>query len=96
MVDVIANFRLTFKPPSMHELRTRIPKEEVHDVSTMMEEHKKYLKQSGCSIISDGWTHGNSRRLINFLVNSPASTWFFNSIDASNSIKKWGINVHIS
>ena len=36
MVDAIANFGLGFKPPSMHELRSWIIKEEVHDVSTMM------------------------------------------------------------
>ena len=35
----------------------------------------------------DGWTDGNSRCFINFLVNSPASTWFLKSIYASNSIQ---------
>ena len=87
MVNAIANFGSGFKPPSMHELRTWILKEEVHDVSTMMEEHKKAWKQFGCSIMSEGWTYGNSRCLINFLVNSPADTWFLKSIDASDSIK---------
>ena len=87
MVDVIANFGLGFKSPSMHELRTWILKEEVHDVSTTMEEHKKARKQYRCSIMSDGWTDGNSRHLINFLVNSPVGTWFLKSIDASDSIK---------
>ena len=87
MVDAIANFWPGFKPPSMHELRTWILKEEVRDVSTMMEENKKAWKQYGCSIMSDGWTDGNSRCLINFLVNSPVDTWFLKSIDASDSIK---------
>ena len=66
MVDAIANFRPRFKPLSMHESRTWILKEKVHDVSTMMEEHKKAWKQSGCSIMSDSWTDGNSRCFINF------------------------------
>ena len=35
----------------------------------------------------DSWIDGNSRRLINFLVNSPIGTWFLKSIDASDSIK---------
>ena len=90
MVDAIANFEPGFKPPSMHELRIWILKEEVHDVSTMMEEHKKVWKQYGCSIMSDDWTYGNRRCLINFLVNSLAGTWFLKSIDASDSIKKIG------
>lgn len=37
--------------------------------------------------MSDGWTDEKSRVLINFLVNSPAGTWFLKSIDASGSIK---------
>ena len=37
MIDVSTNFGLKFKPPSMHELRTWILKEDVNDVSVMME-----------------------------------------------------------
>ncbi|RVX09356.1 hypothetical protein CK203_015304 [Vitis vinifera] len=85
--NVVANFGLEFKPPSMHELRTWILKEEVNDLSIIMEDHKKAWKQYGCSIMSDGWTDGKSRCLINFLVNSPAGTWFMKSIDASDTIK---------
>ncbi|RVX08178.1 hypothetical protein CK203_017670 [Vitis vinifera] len=48
------------KPPSMHELRTWILKEEVNDLSIIMEDHKKTWKQYGCSIMSDGWTDGKS------------------------------------
>ncbi|KAJ9698985.1 hypothetical protein PVL29_007853 [Vitis rotundifolia] len=87
MIDVVANFGLGFKPPFMHELRTWILKEEVNDLSIIMEDHKKAWKQYGCSIMSDGWTDEKSRCLIHFLVNSPAGTWFMKSIDASDTIK---------
>ena len=87
MMDAVANFGPGFKPPSMHELRTWILKEEVNDLSIIMEDHKRAWKQYGCSIMSDGWTDGKSRCLINFLVNSPAGTWFMKSIDASDTIK---------
>ncbi|RVW70969.1 hypothetical protein CK203_050560 [Vitis vinifera] len=60
MIDVVANFGPGFKPPSMHELRTWILKEEVNDLSIIMEDHKKAWKQYGCSIMSDGWTDGKS------------------------------------
>ncbi|RVW92979.1 hypothetical protein CK203_032771 [Vitis vinifera] len=53
-IDAVANFGPGFKPPSMHELRTWILKEEVS---------------------------------YQFLVNSPAGTWFMKSIDASDTIK---------
>ncbi|RVW47620.1 hypothetical protein CK203_113739 [Vitis vinifera] len=68
MIDVVANFGSGFKPPSIHELRTWILKKEVNDLSIIMEDHKKAWKQYGCSIMSDGWTDGKSRCLINFLV----------------------------
>ena len=87
MMDVVANFGSGFKPPSMHELRTWILKEEVNDLSIIMEDHKRAWKQYECSIMSDGWTDEKSRCLINFLVNSPAGTWFMKSIDASDTIK---------
>ena len=64
MMDAVANFGPGFKPPSMHELRTWILKEEVNDLSIIMEDHKKAWKQYGCSITSDGWTDGKSRCLI--------------------------------
>lgn len=51
MIDAIGP---NFKPPSIHELRTWILKEDVNDVSVMMEEYKKAWKQYECSIILDG------------------------------------------
>ncbi|CAL2235809.1 unnamed protein product [Prunus armeniaca] len=72
MVEGIAAYGVGFKLPSMHELRTWILKEEVGYINTMMEEHKKAWAEYGCTIMSDGWTDGKNRVLINFLVNSPA------------------------
>ncbi|XP_042428549.1 uncharacterized protein LOC122015624 [Zingiber officinale] len=87
MVDGIAEYGRGFKPPSMHELRTWILKAEVDGINLIYEEHKKAWKKYGCTIMSDGWTDGKNRSLINFLVNSPAGTFFLKSIDASDSIK---------
>ena len=87
MADAIAKFGSGFKPSSMHELRTWILKEDVDDVSTMMKEHKKAWKKYVCSIMLDDWTYGNSRYLINCLVNSPIGIWFLKSIDTFDSIK---------
>ena len=44
MINAIANFGPEFKPPSMHELRTWILKEEVNDLSIITEDHKKILE----------------------------------------------------
>ncbi|XP_042460162.1 uncharacterized protein LOC122043620 [Zingiber officinale] len=87
MVEGIAEYGRGFKPPSMHELRTWILKGVVDGINLIYEEHKKAWKKYGCTIMSDGWTDGKNRSLINFLVNSPAGTFFLKSIDASDSIK---------
>jgi hypothetical protein len=36
--------------------------------------------------MSDGWTNTTHRHLINFLVNSPAGTYFLASVDASREV----------
>ena len=40
----------------------------------------------GCTLMSDGWTDKRGRHLINFLVNSPAGTYFLESVDASSEV----------
>ncbi|XP_038685776.1 uncharacterized protein LOC119985557 [Tripterygium wilfordii] len=87
MFESVANFGPGFKPPSMHEMRTWLLKEEVEDINKLKEQHMKACEKYGCSIMSDGWSNGKNRCLINFLVNSPAGTWFLKSVDASDSIK---------
>ncbi|XP_059294592.1 uncharacterized protein LOC132047584 [Lycium ferocissimum] len=73
MFEGTVNYGPCFMPPSMHELRTWILKEEVTNIHKMLDEHKKSWKQYGCSIMSDSWSDGKSRCFINFLINSPAN-----------------------
>ncbi|CAN6721791.1 unnamed protein product [Malus baccata var. baccata] len=86
-MKLVSNFDPGFNAPTSHEYRTLMLKEAVEDVQTMMKEHQKAWKRYGCTIMSEGWSNGKSRCLINFLVNSPQGTWFLKSIDASASIK---------
>ncbi|KAL6560117.1 hypothetical protein OROHE_006355 [Orobanche hederae] len=62
-------------------------KAEVDDINIIYEDHKKAWKTYGCTIMSDGWTDQKQRVLMNFLVNSPAGTFFIKSVDVSDSIK---------
>lgn len=87
MCEAIGKFGPGLKPPSMHEMRTWILKEEVGNIETLMKAYKDSWKIYGCSIMSDGWTDGKNRSIINFLINSPAGTMFYKSVDASDSIK---------
>ncbi|KAM5551456.1 hypothetical protein ABKV19_026341 [Rosa sericea] len=86
-LEQVAKYGPGFQPPTSHELRIWILKEEVVDVQKMMGEHKKDWGHYGCTIMSDGWTDGKSRVILNFLVNSPRGTWFLKSVDASDTIK---------
>jgi hypothetical protein len=52
----------------------------------MREEHEWSWKMYGCTLMSDGWTDKRGRHLINFLVNSPAGTYFLESVDASSEV----------
>ncbi|XP_026410954.1 uncharacterized protein LOC113306206 [Papaver somniferum] len=45
---------------------------------------REHWKRFGCSIMSDGWTDGKKRHLINFLVNCPKASVFLKFVDASN------------
>lgn len=87
MMEGISNFGPEFKPPSMHELKTWILKQEVEDIQATMVEHKNAWNEYGCTIMLDGWTDGKNRVLLNFLVNSPRGTWFLKSVDGSDTIK---------
>ncbi|XP_042404996.1 uncharacterized protein LOC121995282 [Zingiber officinale] len=87
MIEGIAEYGRGLKPPSMHDLRTWILKAGVNDINLLYEEHKKAWNKYGCTIMSDGWTDGKNRSLINFLINSSADTFFLKSIDASTSFK---------
>ena len=40
----------------------------------------------GCTLMLDDWTDKRGRHLINFLVNSPAGTYFLESVDASSEV----------
>lgn len=52
-----------------------------------MEAEKQQWQKYGCSILSDGWTDGRNRTLINFIVVSNGVMVFLKSIDASNIVK---------
>ncbi|XP_024632201.1 uncharacterized protein [Medicago truncatula] len=87
MVEAIGQYGPKLKPPSCHELRNPCLNKELENTYKMLETNKAEAAKYGCSIMSDGWTDTKGRTLINFLINSPASTMFIKSIDASSYVK---------
>uniref|UniRef100_A0A151UIM8 DUF659 domain-containing protein n=1 Tax=Cajanus cajan TaxID=3821 RepID=A0A151UIM8_CAJCA len=83
MFDLVSRHGLGFKPPSYHEIRVKLLKEEVKNTSITLQSYRDEWEKNGCTIMIDGWTDKKRRTIINFLVNSPKGTLFLKSIDAS-------------
>ncbi|XP_049934414.1 uncharacterized protein LOC126410179 [Nymphaea colorata] len=84
MADVIASIGPGFKMQSYHQLRGKILQDTVKEVSEHCNQLKLSWKETGCSIMSDGWTDTRSRTLVNFLVYCPKGTMFLKSLDLSD------------
>ncbi|KAF6149876.1 hypothetical protein GIB67_008597 [Kingdonia uniflora] len=76
----------TFKPPSYNDLRVKILKKKKEETSNWVDNFKVHWETYGVTIMTDWWTDGKGRTLINFLVNCPKGTVFLKSIDGSAHI----------
>ncbi|XP_061374176.1 uncharacterized protein LOC133316444 [Gastrolobium bilobum] len=76
-----------FKAPSMYMLRGPLLDSWVDDVHSLVENYRNVWRQTGCTIMADGWTDRTRRTLINFLVYCPKGTVFLKSVDASHASK---------
>ncbi|XP_052619769.1 uncharacterized protein LOC111887978 [Lactuca sativa] len=73
--------------PSYHNVRVTLLKEVLQDTNKFVDLFRPQWQKYRCSIMSDFWTDGKGRALINFLVNCPTGTVFLKSIDASEHVK---------
>nr|KYP37329.1 hypothetical protein KK1_041470 [Cajanus cajan] len=87
MFESVARHGPGFDPPSYHEIRVKYLKYHVEMTNLSLDDHKTYWKKYGCTIMTDEWTDGRRRTILNFLVNSPLGTIFLKSIDASKICK---------
>ena len=87
MIDAIASIGSGYKGPSMYRMRGPLLAKNVEATKKFAEGYRKAWKDSGCTIMSDGWTDRKKRTLINFLVYCPKGTIFLKSVDATASSK---------
>ncbi|CAN1841198.1 hypothetical protein LINPERHAP1_LOCUS36385 [Linum perenne] len=87
MFELAARHGPGFKPPSYHEIRETLLKEELEEVEAKLSIFRNEWTKVGCSIMSDGWTDRKRRSICNFLVNSPKGTVFIESLDTSHYSK---------
>lgn len=73
--------------PSYHNMRVTLLKSHLEETKKFVDSFRPHWEEYRCSIMSDFWTDGKGRSLINFLVNCPLGTVFLKSIDASEHVK---------
>ncbi|XP_026419433.1 uncharacterized protein LOC113315358 [Papaver somniferum] len=84
MIYAIGEYGKAMPAPSYHQIRTNLFKEQLEEMKKFVDTFRVHWKRYGCSIMSDGWTDGKKRHLINFLVNCPKGSVFLKSVDASD------------
>ncbi|CAN1310021.1 hypothetical protein LINPERPRIM_LOCUS27924 [Linum perenne] len=67
MFELAARHGPGFKPPSYHEIRETLLKEELEEVESKLSIFRNEWTKVGCSIMSDGWTDRKRRSICNFL-----------------------------
>ncbi|XP_026384773.1 uncharacterized protein LOC113280349 [Papaver somniferum] len=84
MIYAIGEYGKAMPVPSYHQISTNLFKDQLAETKKFVDTFRIHWKRYGCSIMSDGWTDGKKRHLINFLVNCPKGSVFLKSVDASN------------
>ena len=87
MLDAITGFGGGYKGPNLHDLRGYLLNKNVEEVKNFVHSFQTTWKETGCTIMADGWTDQCRRTLINFLVYCPRGTVFLKSVDASDASK---------
>ncbi|KAI0495898.1 hypothetical protein KFK09_022205 [Dendrobium nobile] len=86
-IDAVAAIGPGYKLPSYHRLRVNLLRDAKEECKLLIESYIKTWKETGCTLMADGWTDTRNRTLINFLVYCPRGVSFLKSVDASDVIK---------
>ncbi|XP_020680610.1 uncharacterized protein LOC110098209 [Dendrobium catenatum] len=86
-IVVVAVIGPGYKLPSYHRLRVNLLWDAKEECKLLIESYRKIWKETGCTLITDGWTDIRNMTLINFLIYCPRGVSFLKSVDASDVIK---------
>ncbi|XP_042383976.1 uncharacterized protein LOC121976055 [Zingiber officinale] len=84
MIEAIGQYGPGMKPPSYHEVREPLLKEEINHTMLILKQNEEEMAKNSCTLMADGWRDRKGRSLINFLVNTPKGSMFIESVDASS------------
>ncbi|KAL9676854.1 hypothetical protein QQ045_005074 [Rhodiola kirilowii] len=76
MIDDISSMGAGYKASNFYRVRGHLLNHWVGEVSKLVDSYRNIWKNTGCTLIADGWTDRSKRSLINFLVYCPKGTIF--------------------
>lgn len=82
--ESIGQYGPRYISPSYHEVRVPLLEKAKKKTYALRDRHELAWQEYGCTLLSDGWIDKRTQHLINFLVNSPAGTFFLESVDVSH------------
>uniref|UniRef100_A0A7N2R4S6 BED-type domain-containing protein n=1 Tax=Quercus lobata TaxID=97700 RepID=A0A7N2R4S6_QUELO len=89
MFNAVASYGPGYRGPNYHALRVPLLREAKREVQLIVDSHRSYWADTGCTIMADGWTDTRHRTLINFLVYCPKGpTRFATTFIALGSLKE--------
>ncbi|XP_052107488.1 uncharacterized protein LOC127740515 [Arachis duranensis] len=83
MLDGVAGFGPGYKGPSYDSLRVNLLADLKRERQMVVDSYRSAWKETGCTLMADGWTDQRQRTLINFLVYCSKGLCFVKSVDAS-------------
>ncbi|KAI3515621.1 hypothetical protein L1887_14522 [Cichorium endivia] len=95
MINAIGEYGRGMPAPPYHNIRVTLMKKHLEDMKKIVDSFRPHWEEYRCCIMSDFWTNGKGRCLINFLVNCPLGTVFLKSVDASEHVKNAQLIVEI-
>jgi len=76
-----------YVPPIYNKLRGHLLSKERSHVENLLQPIQNLWNQKGVTIVSDRWSDGQRRPLINFMAITESGPMFLKSIDGSGEIK---------
>ncbi|KAL5122327.1 hypothetical protein HKD37_02G003148 [Glycine soja] len=80
MIDAISSISLGYKAPNFYRICDPLLNMWVDDVRNLIESYKEVWKETGCTLMANGWTDRSRRTLINFLIYCLKGTVFLRDI----------------
>jgi len=68
MLNVVAAYGHGYRGPNYHTFQVPLLRKTKREVQLIVDSHRSYWTDIGCTILANGWTDIKHRTLINFLV----------------------------